>query len=587
MIDAPNINLACAGLLIEEFSRCGGRIIFATPGSRSAPLVVAAARHGAVALHMCIDERTASFAALGASRATGVPAAVITTSGTAVANCLPACVEAHQSGVPLLVLTADRPAALQECGANQTIRQESMLASQARWHFTLPVPADGVDGRVWLSVMDQAWGHATGARPGPVHLNCPFAEPLDPVKAPGSLAAECDLSRWHSGSEPWRRWHAPHLGLRDAGALEATLRKARHGVIVAGSIDHPEDAYHARTLAQRAPWPIIADVASGLRSPVSLPRTLRHGTLLLRAAAGRPSIRLPRPDVVLRIGGACAWRHVDEWCAQAQCLVVAGVGARMDPHHAAAEHAAVSLAELAALEAWKDCEPCESANEWERADQSADAILRRDGTLAEDAPAIEPDIAAAVFASAREGSILVLGSSMPVRDMDAFGGASARSLQCVANRGASGIDGLIATASGASLSTGAHVIAILGDLSAMHDLSSLELLRRTAVPVLVIVVNNNGGGIFQALPISKHADVFERAFVTPHGLGFKSMAAAFGLGYRRATTAGELRLALREGASSTRLRRSSIVEVVVDRAGSVAARTALLERVAEALSAGS
>ncbi len=582
MILGPTINVACAQLLLEEFARCGGRHVFATPGSRSAPLAVAAARSPSVSLHMCIDERTASFAALGSVRASGVPAVAFTTSGTAVANCLPAVVEANESGLPLLVLSADRPAGLLECGANQAIRQESIFGAQVRWAFQLPVPRDGVDPRVWLSSMDQALARAQGVRPGPVHLNLPFDEPLAPIDAPFRFEPAGVLDRWLHGSSPWRRHHTPHVGLRDASALEAILCSAREGVIVVGAIDHPEEAYHARALVQRAPWPVIADIASGLRAPVSAPRTLRHGSLLLRSAAGMPSDVLPRPDVVLRIGGPCAWRHVDEWCALAGRLVVAGTGTRLDPRHAASDHVPSSLAELSALEGWKDCESSASVGQWERADQLADAVLRQ----VVDAPETslsEPTVAAAVSSLVPEGATVVAGSSMPVRDLDAFGGGSARRVRWIANRGASGIDGTLATAAGASIATGEPVITLVGDLAALHDLSSLELLRRTPSPVLVVVVNNDGGGIFESLPIASHTDVLEAAFTTPHGLGFAGAAGMFGLGYRRVTTGPELRTALRSGTSATKLKRSTIIEVVVDRKASASARTALFDRLGDEL----
>ncbi len=582
MILGPNINVACAQLLLEEYARCGGRHVFATPGSRSAPLAVAAARSTNVALHMCVDERTASFAALGAVRTSGAPAVVFTTSGTAVANVLPSVVEANESGLPLLVLSADRPAELLECGANQAIRQESMFGSQVRWAFQLPVPRDGADARVWLSAMDQAMARAQGTRPGPVHLNLPLDEPLAPIDVPFRFEPAAAVDRWLGQAAPWRRHHTPHVGLRDASALEAILCSARDGVIVVGAIDNPEEAYHARALAQRAPWPVIADLSSGLRAPVNQPRTLRHGSLLLRSASACAGGVLPRPDVVLRVGGPCAWRHVDEWCASAGRLVVAGTGTRFDPCHSAADHAPTSLAELSALEGWKDCESSASTGQWERADQLADAVLRQGVELTE-GPLTEPAIAAAVLAHLPDGAVLVAGSSMPVRDLEAFGGGIARSGRCMANRGASGIDGTLATAAGASIASGEPVVALVGDLATLHDLSSLELLRRVPAPVLLVVVNNDGGGIFESLPIASHADVVGPAFTTPHGLGFAGAATMFGLGYRRVTTGAELRTALRSGTSPAKLKRSTIVEVIVHRQSSAAARAALFARLGDEL----
>lgn len=563
---------------MEEFARWGGTHLFATPGSRSAPLTIAADRHDRLRLVMCIDERTASFAALGHARMTGIPAAVITTSGTAVANLLPAIVEASQADVPLLALTADRPPELHECGANQTIRQSGIFGSFVRHEATLPLPQSGMNARAWLSMVDAAVSATLSPRRGPVHLNCPFAEPLDPTASAWTFAKGSDLARWRESTAPWRSSHRAHCGFRDPSHCEQLFIAAKRPVIVVGAIDDPEEAYHARALAQRSPWPVIADIASGLRTPGVPPRTLRHGTLLLRAAAEQGAGRLPPADLVLRLGGACAWRHVDEWCARAPRLIVAGGGTRFDPLHAASDHLEVSCAELAALEVWKDCDASSTLAAWERADQAADAAVRQSLT---DVPAVsEIAVAQALLRSIPENAAFFVGSSMPVRDVDACGGAAERGFRVVANRGASGIDGGFASLAGLAHADVSCAIGLLGDVAALHDLSSLDLLARCQVPVVVFVVNNDGGGIFEALPIAKHGDLAQRLFVAPHGRRMKAAAELFGIRYVAASRLDDIATAINTG---MRRRDVSLCEVTVDRAKSVAARRALLERVAAAL----
>ncbi|MDA1008142.1 MAG: 2-succinyl-5-enolpyruvyl-6-hydroxy-3-cyclohexene-1-carboxylic-acid synthase [Planctomycetota bacterium] len=578
MSDWPNINAACASLLLEECARQGIRHAVASPGSRSALLVIAAERCATMQLTMVIDERSAGFCALGMARATGTAAVVMTTSGTAAVNLYPAVVEASQRGTPMIILTADRPVELLDCGANQTIRQSQLFGSFVRWSIDLPAPLSGCDPRLFLSTIDQAIAHATGPNAGPVHINCAFAEPLSLESKPWSFATGASIRRWKSSNEPWRKTHSQHVGLRDASELEAKFSAARRGVLVVGGLDDPDSVYHARALAQRVPWPVIADIASGLRFPHVSNRVCVHGSLILRSVP--EMIAACAPDVVLRIGGPCAWKQVDEWCAKAPQLIVVGQGMRCDPAHAAMDHASISLAELAGLDGWKDCNNSGALIGWQRADATVQSVLQSQLTMKGSKSLDEPSVARAVFFNAPEECTVMLSSSMPVRDADAFGGASDRVLRVAANRGASGIDGILATAAGHAIATASPVIVLLGDLAAWHDASSFELIRRVKGPVHVVIVNNDGGGIFEALPVAADRSLFEKLFATPHGTNFEGMARQCSLDYRKAETTAVLNKALADAFASPQ---STLTEVKIDRASSVARRRVLMDTVGDAL----
>ncbi|GAB4817906.1 hypothetical protein N2152v2_004952 [Parachlorella kessleri] len=344
---APNVNSLWAALMVEELCRLGCNTFCVAPGSRSSPLTVAIAQHPRARVVLCIDERSLGFWAMGFGRATGRPAVVVTSSGTAVANLLPSVVEAAQSGVPMLMLTADRPAELRDTGANQTIDQVKIFGSFTRWHADLPTPTDAVPARSLLSDIDNAARAATAsARPGPVHLNCSFRDPLAPVAAEWSRACLRGLERWESSGEPFTTHstlHGPLTSLPTmpaaspggpaaalqspaaavppaaAAALNAVLR-AQRGLLVVGELTHPEDVVAAAQLARALQWPVAADVLSGLRAGVqeadpSLAVIHHMDHLLL---GGEEHWQALRPDVVLQLGGHLTSKRLCnflEWCA--------------------------------------------------------------------------------------------------------------------------------------------------------------------------------------------------------------------------------------------------------------------------------
>jgi len=560
----------------DELIRCGLREVVLAPGSRSTPVAMAffeAGRQQRVRLHVRIDERSASFTALGLAKASRRPVAVLCTSGTAAANIHPAVIEAGESGVPLLVLTADRPPELRGIGANQAIDQIKLYGDAARWfcEVGLPEARPGAVG-YWRSLACQAWAHAAGsagARPGPVHLNLPFREPLVPTG--GEEWPEPLDGR--PGGRPWTLF-----GELSAADGELELPWTERGVVICGDGDY--DAPALAELAERAGWPVLAEPSSGARrGPNALsayqyllatPEFVQARQPDLIVSAGRPG--LSRAQIAFLGAGSGTAGRGRAGSARRHVVVAQRTGRWADPQRAATDVAsAVRLAGTPrppdpGRNAWLDG--------WQRADEAArravDAVLDDDENLTE--PRLARDLASAL----PQGALLWCGSSQPVRDID--GGLLPRAdLRVLASRGASGIDGTTSSAIGAALAHGGPAFALLGDLAFLHDAAGLALGPDEPRPDLcLVVVNNDGGGIFSALEQAAFPGSFERLFGTPHGADLYHLAAAFGLPYQRLEQPGDLTKALQ----GTGLR---IVEAQTSRAAGAELRARLRAVAAEAV----
>ena len=630
----PNLNHLSTRIAIEECVRRGCRTLVVCPGSRSAPLAAAAAAWcgrphpgvgGAVDVRVAHDERGAAFLALGAARVTGRAAVVITTSGTAVANLLPAAVEASMDGIPMLLFTADRPPELHGCGANQSVPQAAMLAPVVREAIDVACPDEPGSSAVdALDAVSRAWdvAHGIGSAPGPVHVNWRFREPLAPVTVPWAIAPAVAerLERWQESGVPWVRSSAvpsearasveggagsgapvaavvggrPGVSERwriasdaEIDALVGRLRKSRRGVVVAGGARSPEEAAALARIVRTLRWPAVADITSGLRSGASDAGVVHHADLVLCAgAAAAPAPDAPGPirdallpDMILRVGGRIASKRVQQWIDDAVsvgcALAVAGDGIEpMDPSRRATELLRTCAARLAdRLSSLSGTLPSsEVADAWRRADDAvARALSECDrGRAAQgegDGRVPEPLAARDALREAHSaGAIVMLSSSMPVRDADMHADRDATPW-CIANRGASGIDGIVATAAGACRSSGKPVLLLIGDVAALHDLPSWSLLRDLPAPMCMVVVNNDGGGIFRFLPIAGHQSIYSPWFDSPHGLTFEGAASMFSLAHEhvseRRRLSGAVRAALRgrEGGLAAGRHAAQVVEV--------------------------
>lgn len=504
--------------LVDEWHRHGVTAAFVAPGSRSTPLALALAADDRFAVHVFHDERSASFAALGHGLATGRPAVVLCTSGTAATHFHGAVVEADLSSVPLLVCTADRPPELWSVGAPQTIDQTHLYGRAVRW-FAEPGPPDAVTAGSWRSLASQAAAEALGwsGRPGPAHLNLSFRDPL--VGEPGSLPpGRPDGAPWHRVGTS-----ASVVDDADIDRVAATLvdgSGAVDGVIVAGA--GTPDPKAVAALADRLGWPVLADHRSGCRDAGN---AIRYFDGLLRTDA----FSRWRPPVVIRFGEALSSKVLGQWIdrsVSAGTIVVwIGAGTRWsDPERAAAvllddPTAPSGLADRLPT----DVVPSSAAARWRKADDAAAAAVAE--TLA-GAELDEIQVATAVVESVPPGGALVVSSSMPVRDVEWYGPNRA-DLDVYANRGANGIDGVVSTAIGVALS-GRPTTVLIGDVAFLHDSTALVALALRAIDLRIVVVDNDGGGIFSFLPQATELDRhrYEQLFGTPHGTDLASLAAA-------------------------------------------------------------
>ncbi|MEZ0070731.1 2-succinyl-5-enolpyruvyl-6-hydroxy-3-cyclohexene-1-carboxylic-acid synthase [Planotetraspora sp. GP83] len=542
---------ALATVLVDELVRCGVTDVVLAPGSRSAPLALAVHAESRLRLHVRIDERSASFLALGLAKRSERPVVVICTSGTAAANFHPAVVEASEAGVPLLVLTADRPPELRGTGANQTIDQVKMYGSAVRWFAEVGVPEER-PGQVayWRSLVCRAHQRAAGpSDPGPVHLNVAFREPL----IPDGETAWCESLDGDAGGAWIRARVAP-----PASALH--IPPTRRGALVVG--DGAPGVRRYVAAAGMAGWPVLSEPNGGGRYG-------DHAISTYHFLLGDPEFaEAHRPDVVVTLGRPGLSRPLLSWLRRAdEHIVVAPDLTRWpDPTRSATQVAqAVEISIAAGDDSW--------LRSWRHADhvarEAVDAVLDESGLT-------EPRLARDLADLLPNGSLLVCGSSMPIRDLDQAM-RPRRGLRLMANRGASGIDGMVSTSIGAALAHNGPAYALIGDLTLLHDQNGLILGPREPRPDLcLVVVNNDGGGIFSLLPQAALKAPFERVFGTPHGVDLAYVAAAAGVPYTLVPDVEELSKAIRgEG-----LR---MVEARTDRQRNAAVHAAMRDAVRAAL----
>ncbi len=617
---APNVAHLWARLVVEELVRNGAGAFFLGPGSRNTPLAVAVAEYPGdsgraprVTVH--VDERGGAFAALGAGRASGThPAVWITTSGTAVANGLPAAVEADAAAVPLLLLTADRPPELRETGANQTIRQPSLFASVVRWAFDVPVPSAEIDPAFVLTTVDHAVARSQRRMgpAGPVHLNVPFREPLAPEPdAAGEAGVAAVLGRlperwFREPRKPYTHVIPSWSGPRDDDfeRLVQRIDGVERGLLTAGPVD-PIPGLSLGELAEALGWPLLPDVLSHAR----LSRHTRGNPNLVPyfdlALASRAFAGAYRPEAVIHVGARPTSKRLQGFVEAARPELYAvthdGPG-RLDPGHRVTHH----------LQGWtggvvqdlKDRVRPREGGAWLRAWQTAsDAVARILDDVFADDRLTEPRVARLISERIGEGQALFAAASMPIRDLNTFAVPDGPYAFPGANRGASGIDGTVATAVGfGGSSINGPAVLLIGDLALLHDLNSLALLR-DGPPLVVVVVNNDGGGIFHFLPVAPGGGagalperVFEPYFGAPHGLTFEHAARMFGLEYARPETASAFVEAFEaaqqrpktmdaRGDVVYRHGCSTLIEVRTDRAENAALHRDLAARCARAVEA--
>ena len=511
-VEPINRTYAPVQAFVDELVRCGMRHAVTCPGSRDAPLVLTLAGRDELQAVSVVDERSAGFFALGMAKATGRPVAVACTSGTAAANLHPAVIEAHEARVPLIVLTADRPPELREVGAGQSIDQLKLYGSAVKWFVEVgthePTRETAIHHR---ALACRAYATAAGDRPGPVHLNFPLREPLAPEPEPLEAADWEGRADGRPGTE--LREHPPAVHAVDVQRLAERLAAEPRGAIVCGPTS--EDlAEAAARLAAATGWPLLAEPTSGVRcGRHDRSHVIAHYDLLLRVerfGAGHA------PGLILRVGDMPTSKPLRAWAAEAPQVV-------HDPH--AAWHEPPRRAELllrsaaaptldALAAALEMREPLRDAD-WLAGWRAGDAVVP--AALAEAPDGFEPKLLAALEPELPDGALVWLSSSMPVRDVEACFPQSPKRLRFLSNRGANGIDGVVSSAAGAALATGAPTWLLTGELALLHDVGGLFAARRAGADLRVICIDNGGGGIFDFLPVARHADpaLYEEHIATP------------------------------------------------------------------------
>jgi 2-succinyl-5-enolpyruvyl-6-hydroxy-3-cyclohexene-1-carboxylate synthase len=573
---------AFAAGLVEH----GVRDVVISPGSRSTPLAVTLHAQPELQTWIRVDERSAGFFALGQAKATGRPSVLVCTSGTAAANYLPAVVEAHHSGVPMIVCTADRPPELRGWGAGQTIEQVGLYGAATRWAVDLPVAG----AAAWTPdqariVAHRAVDTATAVDAGPVHLNWPLREPLEPVGAVPVVAA-------HAGSGDVVAGDAVSTDV-DLAAIDPAAR----GVIVVGPDVAANPAVRRRILdaalsaGARAGWPVIGEPVSGIRRVDDDHGAGRvaHADHLLRVDEIAAELR---PDLVIRLGASPTTKPVRQWLERHGApLVLLDPARRWNDasftvrHHLTGDPEPV-LAHLARRGASVSDPSWQSR--WLELDRAAASAVEDavGATPINDAPPLSATVARTLGDAVAPGTLVMTSNSMPVRDLDAFVGLDGPVVDFVGNRGASGIDGITSTALGLASRHRGPVVLFTGDLALIHDLGALVGAARLGVHLTIVCVDNDGGGIFSMLPIAGRADEvdFETLFRTPHGLDLAAIDGIGGVRARELTTAAALAEALATATRSTGAAGGiDLLVVPVDRDDDVAHRRSIAAAVRDAV----
>ena len=575
-----------ARLVIDSFVRAGVGDAVISPGSRSTPFVVAALRHDGLRCTSALDERSGAHYALGQARSTLRPSLLLCTSGSAAANYFPAVVEASEAGVPLIVLSADRPPELHQCGANQTTDQVGLYGKHVRFFANLGEPRDdALSLRAARRMVAQAVSEATGVKPGPVHLNAQARKPLEPVSASGDLRARVDqvlaepLTRTLRARplEPTLVEPVPSLV---ADTVAEALDAASRPVILCGPADTRNAMFvDALTeLSERSGAPILAETTSQFRC-WSGTRALGAFDTIWRTAAGAESFA---PDFVLQLGAAPiskGWEelsarastrrfvvHPWEWAdpsSDAEVIVQADIGSFV---------AALSRAKFDRSRRDADFERRFVQAEqrvWELAGQ----VLEEAGDTLSEGGAMHT-----LFAEMPDPGVLVLGNSLPIRDAETWGPPSEKLLVVHSQRGVSGIDGVVSGAAGVASSVDGPTTLAIGDVSFLHDLSGLQLASRVDGPLVIVVINNGGGRIFEQLPIARDGDVLP-FFTTPHDADLGSAAATYGCAHHRVDTVSGLKRAL---STAYAAKGCTVVEAIVPPTSAHEQGAELRRRVAQA-----
>jgi 2-succinyl-5-enolpyruvyl-6-hydroxy-3-cyclohexene-1-carboxylate synthase len=544
------LNMRWARILIDQLIQHNITYFCVAPGSRSTPLALAIAEHPQAKGIVHFDERGVCFHALGYAKAARKAAVVLTSSGTAVGNLFPAVMEAHNERIPLILLTADRPPELRASGANQTCDQVKLFSDYVRWQFDFPCPTSDIPERFLATSIAQAVHQAHANPAGPVHLNCMFRKPLFSIENEPTLQVT-----------PTRIEPVHNIPSSEQFALWASLLTTdQEGIIVVGSLPSEQPIEPILALAAQLKWPVLPDILSQVRTQAQAFEIIAYYDALLKAHTDF------KPQIILHFGDRIVSKTLKYWLAGlsfSHYLHVSDHSWRQDPHHLVTRRLSCDptlfcqkilplLAEKTKTD-WFDA--------WKTPSEEIDLTLQQ--LFAQEPQLTEPYVVRILQERLSPNWALFIGSSMPIRDMDQFFFPDQPIGPLFGNRGVSGIDGNIATAIGIAQGCQKPTIALLGDLAALHDINSLAQLKSSAFPILLIVINNQGGGIFSFLPIAEKKTVFEKFFATAHPYTFEGAAQLFQIPYACFTDKVDLEKWL---STSMHHPQSTIIEIQTERA---------------------
>ena len=559
-----NINHCWGSLIIEELSRLGVDYFCVAPGSRSSPLVIAVAQNKKVKSFVHFDERGLAFHAMGYSAAAKKPAVLICTSGTAAANFLPAVIEASKKKLPLIVITADRPPELRQTGAVQAIDQVGLYGKYVQWATDMPCPDMAINPQFVLTTIDQAWYQAV-RKCGVVHINCMFRQPLTLTPTTNDLKSYTKpLSRWEKSKGPYTQYIPgfESVALPVPKMIVARLDAIKSGVIVVGKIAGFEEAQLVLCLSEKLGWPIFADVSSGLRLGQNHSNLIHYFDHLLLS---EKMIKELSFDGVLHLGGRMTSSRYYDFIQKQnplEYIMVLNHALRNDPNHQVSLRIESSVGNFIQTISGliKPRKSSTALKVLSKANATVDQSI--ENFLAENEGLSEPRVARLVSQLIPDGQGLFLGNSMPIRDMGNYADFKGKIVSINGNRGASGIDGVIASAAGYAKGLDRPVTLMIGDLAALHDLNSLAMLRDLNVPLIIVLLNNGGGGIFSFLPIAEFKEGFEKFWGTPHSCTLAGAVSGFELNYSQPMDVVHFKKVYTQALKS---QTSTIIEVITNR----------------------
>ncbi|MGD1857575.1 MAG: 2-succinyl-5-enolpyruvyl-6-hydroxy-3-cyclohexene-1-carboxylic-acid synthase [Leptolyngbyaceae cyanobacterium] len=528
LLDYRNINTLWASVIVETLSRLGLEIAITCPGSRSTPLTIALVRHPTIETIPILDERSAAFFSLGCAKRLHQPVVLVCTSGTAGANFYPAIIEAQESHVPLVVFTADRPPELRDCGSGQTIDQQKLFGGFVNWYTEMAVPNTSLLNYV-RQTMVHAWHRALSPKPGPVHINGPFRDPLSPVSSPTDV--QLNESEFFSAVFPRTLKHstAPQLPKK----LWEHWSQTKKGIIIAGPAQPQNPHQYCQSVAnlsQSLGWPILAEGLSPLRNYQSLnPYLISTYDCLLRSSNSSKQLA---PEQVIQLGPLPTSKIVRQWLQRYQPLTwqVTSHPSNVDPLHGRTYPIEVSVEAFGAQSPIRSFDSNRNVSEYCQQWISCEKKLRQKLTkcLQSIEDPFEGKISWLLSQYLPKESVLVVANSMPVRDIESFWQPNDRHIQPYFNRGANGIDGTLSASMGIAHGYSNSVL-LTGDLAFLHDINGLLNHRYIKGKLTILVINNQGGGIFEMLPISEFEPPFEEYFATPQAVDLLELSKAYGV----------------------------------------------------------